>query len=59
TFGQPGGAQPLAAPIGPPGGAPSAEAQPGSFPPDWYPDPWLNARLRYWDGNAWTGHTAA
>ena len=58
TFGQPGGTQPLAAPIGPPGGAPSAEAQPGSFPADWYPDPWLHARLRYWDGNAWTGHTA-
>lgn len=50
--------QPLAAPIGPPGGAPSAEALPGSYPADWYPDPWLNARLRYWDGNAWTGHTA-
>ena len=60
TFGQPGGApQPIAAPLGPPGGAPSAEAQPGSFPADWYPDPWLQARLRYWDGNAWTGHTAA
>ena len=58
TFGQPGGAQPIAAPFGPPGGAPSAEAQPGSFPPDWYPDPWLKARLRYWDGNAWTGHVA-
>jgi sporulation-control protein spo0M len=58
TFGQPGGTQPLAAPVGPPGGAPSAEAQPGSFPADWYPDPWLKARLRYWDGNAWTGHVA-
>jgi sporulation-control protein spo0M len=58
TFGQPGGTQPLAAPIGPPGGAPNAEAQPGSFPADWYPDPWLKSRLRYWDGNAWTGHVA-
>ena len=58
TFGQPGGSQPIAAPLGPPGGAPSAEAQPGSFPADWYPDPWLQKRLRYWDGNAWTGHLA-
>jgi hypothetical protein len=58
TFGTPGGSQPLAAPLGPPGGAPAAEAQPGSFPADWYPDPWLTKRLRYWDGNAWTGHVA-
>jgi sporulation-control protein spo0M len=58
NFGRPGGSQPLAAPFGPPGGAPSAEAQPGSFPADWYPDPWLHKRLRYWDGNAWTGHVA-
>ncbi|HEX8743788.1 MAG TPA: DUF2510 domain-containing protein [Thermoleophilaceae bacterium] len=58
TFGRPGGAQPLASPPAPPGGAPAAEARPGSFPADWYPDPWLHARLRYWDGNAWTGHTA-
>jgi sporulation-control protein spo0M len=50
--------QPIAAPMGPPGGSPSAEAAPGSYPADWYPDPWLHARLRYWDGNAWTGHTA-
>ena len=50
--------QPIAPPLGPPGGAPSAEALPGSYTADWYPDPWLNARLRYWDGNAWTGHTA-
>ena len=26
--------------------------------PDWYDDPWRQARLRYWDGTAWTGHTA-
>jgi len=24
----------------------------------WYPDPWSQSRLRYWDGQAWTGHTA-
>jgi sporulation-control protein spo0M len=50
--------QPIATPPSPPGGAPSAEALPGSYPPDWYPDPWLQARIRYWDGNAWTGHTS-
>ncbi len=27
-------------------------------PPGWYGDPWRQARLRYWDGTAWTGHTA-
>jgi hypothetical protein len=27
-------------------------------PPGWYDDPWRQARLRYWDGTAWTGHTA-
>jgi sporulation-control protein spo0M len=39
-------------------GTPDATATPGSYPADWYADPWLHARLRYWDGNAWTGHTA-
>jgi hypothetical protein len=57
-FQQPAGPQPIASPPAAPGGAPSAEALPGSFPPDWYPDPWLQSRLRYWDGNAWTGHLA-
>ena len=42
----------------PAGAAPGATAEPGSHPAAWYPDPWLAARLRYWDGNAWTGHTA-
>ena len=27
-------------------------------PPNWYPDPSGRYRLRYWDGYAWTGHTA-
>jgi collagen type III alpha len=32
---------------------------PPSLPPaDWYPDPHGLARLRYWDGDAWTEHTA-
>ena len=56
TFPQQQAPQPIAAPLAPPGGAPTAEATPGSFAPDWYPDPWLQARIRYWDGNAWTGH---
>ena len=25
-------------------------------PADWYPDPQQPARLRYWDGAAWTGY---
>jgi len=27
-------------------------------PADWYPDPSGKKRLRYWDGSAWTDHTA-
>jgi len=30
-----------------------------AVPADWYSDPWNQARLRYWDGSDWTGHTAA
>jgi uncharacterized protein DUF2510/arrestin (S-antigen)-like protein len=52
-----GAAQPAAA-AAPSGATPEATAAPGSHPANWYPDPWLHARLRYWDGNAWTGHTA-
>lgn len=28
-------------------------------PANWYPDPSGQARLRYWDGQQWTSHTAA
>jgi hypothetical protein len=31
---------------------------PAATPPGWYDDPWRQARLRFWDGTAWTGHTA-
>jgi len=33
---------------------------PGVFatPANWYPDPWRQARWRWWDGRAWTGYTA-
>ena len=27
--------------------------------PGWYPDPQVPGTQRYWDGNAWTDHTAA
>jgi protease PrsW len=27
-------------------------------PAAWYADPWGQARLRWWDGRAWTGHVA-
>jgi hypothetical protein len=30
----------------------------GPPPPGWHPDPWGQAAQRYWDGTAWTGHTA-
>jgi hypothetical protein len=53
----PAAAAPPTAPA-PAAGTPDATAAPGSHPASWYPDPWLHARLRYWDGNAWTGHTA-
>jgi RsiW-degrading membrane proteinase PrsW (M82 family) len=28
-------------------------------PPGWHADPWGQARLRWWDGRAWTGHVSA
>jgi len=34
-------------------------AQSSGPPPGWYPDPQGQARLRYWDGNAWTDQTSA
>jgi hypothetical protein len=40
-------------------GAPSPQSvEPGAHPPEWYPDPLGNARLRYWDGTRWTDQTA-
>jgi RsiW-degrading membrane proteinase PrsW (M82 family) len=37
---------------------PAPAPPPPGPPPDWYPDPSGRFRLRYWDGYAWTGHTA-
>jgi hypothetical protein len=34
-----------------------AEAR-GAAAPGWYPDPWATDSQRYWDGSAWTSHTA-
>ena len=39
--------------------APAQPATAANVPASWYPDPWNQARLRYWDGSDWTGHTAA
>jgi uncharacterized protein DUF2510 len=53
-------AQPAPAAPSPAQPAPAAaSAQPApAAGAGWHPDPWLHARLRYWDGNEWTGHTA-
>jgi len=30
----------------------------GLAPAGWHPDPWQLATMRWWDGNAWTGHVS-
>jgi hypothetical protein len=50
-------AQPAATPAAAP--APQAASPaPAAVKADWYPDPRGEKRLRYWDGSAWTDHTA-
>ena len=39
------------------GGAAGGAAPPADRSPGWQPDPYGQARLRYWDGNTWTEHT--
>jgi hypothetical protein len=49
---------PRSAPVGSNGGVTSSPAPPPSVPAGWHPDP-RGARLqRYWNGTAWTQHTA-
>jgi hypothetical protein len=38
-------------------GHPVPAPQAGAPPPGWHPDPHGQARLRYWNGVAWTEHT--
>lgn len=48
-------------PATPSAAVPSTAAAPPTTPPaaGWYPDPHGHARLRWWDGEGWTDHTAA
>jgi hypothetical protein len=46
----------LAGATAPVAAAPSAAA--GATPAGWYPDPSAPGTQRYWDGAAWTDHTA-
>lgn len=52
---QPPAAQP--APSYPPPAQPTPPPQ-QMAPANWYPDPYSQARLRYWDGQNWTEHVA-
>jgi len=52
----PGGTDAFGRPAGP--AAPAAPAASSGPAADWYPDPTGEARLRYWDGSAWTSNTA-
>ena len=50
--------------VDPVGQLPTYESQPAppaaapSWPAGWYPDPTRQARLRWWDGQQWTGHVS-
>jgi hypothetical protein len=55
-----GATPPPMAPARPEAAAPPAQPPAGGpgQPAGWYPDPQGRARVRYWDGQAWTDHTA-
>ncbi len=57
--GAPAGVLAAAPPVeaGTPTLAPAMAAQ--TTAPGWYADPWGLARVRFWDGSSWTGHTGA
>jgi hypothetical protein len=56
----PGAGAGAAGGVGAPGSAGTAPGGAGGGPPaGWYPDPQGQARLRYWDGAAWTEQTSA
>ncbi len=40
----------------PPAALTSPPPPPPGGQPNWYPDPWGQARLRWWDGQAWTAN---
>src|SRR5262249_19535572 len=50
-------AQDPSAPSPPPAGPAPAPAAP-NVPAGWYPDPWMIAQSRFWDGHAWTPHVS-
>jgi hypothetical protein len=52
--------QPASQPAPQPASQPpaAAAAQPTTVEPGWYADPWRTARLRWWNGTQWTGHTS-
>ncbi|HEX8073426.1 MAG TPA: DUF2510 domain-containing protein, partial [Thermoleophilaceae bacterium] len=55
-----GASTPAAQPAEPAQSAqPAAAPEAGGPPAGWYPDPQGQARLRYWDGGAWTEQTSA
>jgi RsiW-degrading membrane proteinase PrsW (M82 family) len=37
---------------------PATPALPAAPVAAWYPDPWGQGRVRWWDGRAWTGHVS-
>ena len=50
---------PAAQPASPQASPDQAPAEQSGPPAGWYPDPQGQARLRYWDGGAWTDQTSA
>ncbi len=50
--------EPVVAPVAHPAAGPVTEALPPVQPPGWHPDPWGEASWRWWDGSAWSHHTA-